>query len=701
MDPWPATGAQVRAGTPYPLGATPLMGGVNFSLYSAHATQVELLLFDRPEDPRPSAVIALDPARHRTYHYWHVWVAGIGPGQLYGYRVYGLNAPSRGLRFDPTKVLLDPYARAVAYGRHWCRAAAMAPGDNAAQALKAAVPQPNGYDWEGDQPLQRPMGETVIYELHVKGYTAHPTSGVPCPGTYAGLIDKIPYLHDLGVTAVELLPVQQFDEQEVMRRNPLTGAPLKNYWGYAPVAYFAPHLPYTCSHDARYAVNEFRDMIKALHRAGIEVILDVVFNHTAEGGEMGPTISFRGLENPTYYMLKPNRRLYQDFTGCGNTLNGNHSVVRRLIRECLRYWVQEMHVDGFRFDLASVLSRDQYGDPISDAPILLELDSDPARAGTKLIAEAGDAAGRYQLGAFTGQRWAEWNGQFRDDLRRFVRGDTDAVRAYAWRMTGSFDVFRQKPDYVSHQSINYITCHDGFTLRDLVSYNDKHNAANGENGADGADHNLSCNHGAEGPTDDPEINRLRLRQSKNLLALLMLARGTPMLLAGDEFGRTQGGNNNAYCQDNAVSWVDWRLADEHAELLRFARELIALRRHHATLTQDRAMEGRHYEQALHEEVSFHGINPERPDWGYYSHSLGIWFRAAPGDVDIYVAANAYTEPLTFGLPGNVPWRRVVDTALEAPGDVIAEDEAQVAERSYTVAPRSVAVFLGQERRPVG
>ena len=357
-----------------------------------------------------------------------------------------------------------------------------------------------------------------------------------------------------------------------------------------------------------------------------------------------------------------------------------------------------MHVDGFRFDLASALSRNQYGDPITDSPILLEIDSDPVLSGTKLIAEAWDAAGLYQLGAFTGQRWAEWNGQFRDDLRRFVRGDTDAVRTYAWRMTGSFDVFRQKPDYISHQSINFITCHDGFTLRDLVSYEQKHNEANGEDNADGADSNLSSNYGAEGPSDDPEIEALRLRQSKNLLALLIMARGTPMILAGDEFGRTQGGNNNAYCQDNDISWVDWSLAEENAGLLRFTREMIALRQRHATLIRDRAMEGRHYEQALHEDVSFHGINLARPDWSYYSHSLGIWYGAAPGDVDVFVIANAYTEPLTFSLPAGVAWRRVVDTDLPAPQEIVAEEDAQeVTEGRYTAAARSVVVLLGRER----
>ncbi len=687
---------EILPGRPYPLGATLEQGGVNFSLFSAHATGVQLLLFDRYDQPQPTHIIKLDPSRNKTYYYWHVFVRGIGDGQLYGYRVQGPYYPEDGLRFNENKVLLDPYARAVAYGDNWSRAEAYGLVDNVSSALKSVVVDLSGYDWEGDQPLQLPMSELIIYELHVRGFTKHPSSGVSSPGTYAGIVEKIPYLKDLGITAVELLPVHQFDEQETMRLNPLTGERLKNYWGYAPLGYFAPHLGYSSSGDYRRVVDEFRDMVKAFHRAGIEVILDVVFNHTGESDETGPTICFRGLDNCVYYMLKPDRRFYQNYSGCGNTLNCNHSVVRRMIRENLRYWVREFHVDGFRFDLASVLSRDEKGEPIQNSPILWEIESDPVLAGTKLIAEAWDAAGLYQVGSFTGDRWAEWNGRFRDDLRRFVRGDLGTVRDLAWRMTGSFDVFRNKPSYVSYRSINYVTCHDGFTLADLVSYNRKHNEANGEDNRDGTDDNLSWNCGVEGPTDDAKVLRLRRRQMKNLIALLLVARGTPMLLGGDEFARTQGGNNNAYCQDNAISWFDWRLLEQNADMHRFVRGMIALRRRHPTLTTERALNGRSYEQALRDGVIFHGVKLGQPDWAYHSHSLAMRLHGVAGDVDFYVIANAYSEALEFELPTDTRWRRVVDTSLDAPEDLVEEGNAPLRNTpSYRVGARSVVILLGE------
>jgi glycogen operon protein len=539
------------------------------------------------------------------------------------------------------------------------------------------------------------MEEAVLYEMHVRGLTAHSSSGAACPGTYRGVIEKIPYLQTLGVTAVELLPVHQFDPQDVERANPLTGQPLSNYWGYAPLAYFAPHVDYAERSSPRAAVDEFRDMVKALHRAGIEVILDMVFGHTGESDETGPTISFRGLENGTYYLLdEPDMRRYRNYTGCGNTVNCNHSIVRRLICDCLRHWVQHFHVDGFRFDLASVLSRGEDGQPMANPPILWEIESDPVLAGTKLIAEAWDAAGLYQLGSFTGDRWAEWNGAFRDDVRRFVRGDAGTVRPLAWRLTGSFDIFSRKGSYASRRSINFVTCHDGFTLADLVSYNVKHNQANGEANRDGTDENFSSNYGVEGPTDDPHVLSLRRRQSKNLLALLLVARGTPMLLGGDEFGRTQGGNNNAYCQDNATSWVDWRLLAQNAALHRFVRGMVAFRRRHPTLTTNRTLGERPSEQMLEEDVSFHGVAQGQPDWEHHSHSLAVHFHAVAGDVGVYVIANAYSGPLTFALPAERRWKRVVDTALDAPDDIVDEDAAPVWDSgAYSAQPRSVVVLV--------
>ncbi|NLG50212.1 MAG: glycogen debranching protein GlgX [Chloroflexi bacterium] len=687
------TEPKITPGRPYPLGATVEDGGVNFSLFSANATGVELLLFDRYDQPEPTQIIPLDPRRNKTFHYWHVFVRGIGDGQVYGYRVRGPYEPEQGFRFNGKKVLLDPYAAVVAYGKNWSRAQACGFMENTQSALKGTVVDLSQYDWEGDQPLGRPMEETIIYEMHVRGFTADPSANVAQPGTYAGVVEKIPYLQSLGVTAVELLPVQQFDEQEVSRLNPLTGEPLRNYWGYAPVAWFAPHLGYASNNDPRRVVDEFRDMVKALHRAGIEVILDVVFNHTAENDHTGPTISFRGLENPAYYMLKSDRRFYRNYSGTGNTVNCNQSVVRHMIRRCLRHWVTDFHIDGFRFDLASVLSRDMDGNPIKDSPILWELETDPVLAGTKLIAEAWDAAGLYQVGSFTGNRWAEWNGRFRDDLRRFVRGGIHTVRDFAWRVTGSFDIFYNKPMFASYRSINYVTCHDGFTLADLVAYNTKHNWANGEYNRDGASENFSWNHGVEGPTDDPRILRLRHRQMKNYMALLLVSRGTPMLLGGDEMGRTQFGNNNAYCQDNEVSWFDWHDLSRNRDLVRFVQGMIAFRKRHPTLTYEHELDSHDPEEALRDMVTFHGVRLGRPDWSAHSHSLAIHLHPAEGDTSIYIIANSYLKTLEFELP-NRRWKRVVDTFLDAPDDLVDEEHAPLWEQPvYQAGPRSVVVLV--------
>ncbi len=554
-----------QRGQSFPLGAALVPGGANFCVFAKHSTAAQLLLFDGADGAAPSQVIDLDPRKNRTYHYWHVFVPGVTAGQVYAYRVAGPFDPERGLRFDPSKLLLDPYGKCIARPPRRSRDAARRPGGNMATALKSVVADPSRYDWEGDTPLGRPFAKTIIYELHVGGFTRHPSSNVsPAKqGTYAGLIEKIPYLQDLGISAVELLPVYAFDEQD--------GPPgLGNYWGYQPLSFFAPHGGYSSRTDPLGALDEFRDMVKALHRAGIEVILDVVYNHTAEGDESGPTICFRGLANETYYILAEDKSRYADFTGCGNTLNANDPIVRRLIIDSLRYWVSEMHVDGFRFDLASILSRDERGRPMASPPILWDIESDPVLANVKLIAEAWDAAGLYQVGSFVGDSWKEWNGRFRDDLRAFLKGDNGTARALAFRLTGSPDVYR-RDEREPEQSINFVTCHDGFTLNDLVSFNGKHNEANGEGNRDGADQNFSWNCGVEGPTADPEVERLRNRQVKNFLTLTLLATGTPMLLMGDEVRRTQGGNNNAFCQDNEISWFDWTLLDKHSDIHRFAK----------------------------------------------------------------------------------------------------------------------------------
>jgi len=463
----PDLAAERAGGRSFPLGAAVCAGGVNFSVYSKYSSAVELLLFDQADDPSPARVIALDPRTNRTYHYWHTFVPGVGPGQVYGYRVDGPFDPNRGLRFDREKVLLDPYGKCVARPVGRSRAAACQPGGNSASALRSVVVDPSGYDWEDDRPPRRPFAQSVLYEMHVGAFTRHPNSGLAAGerGTFAGVIRKIPYLQDLGVSAVELLPVFAFDEQD---------APpgLCNDWGYSPVSFFALHQGYSSRPNALGALDEFRDMVKALHRAGIEVILDVVYNHTAEGNADGPTFCFRGLANETYYLLEDNKSRYANYTGCGNTLNANESVVRRLILDSLRYWVSEMHVDGFRFDLASILSRDEQGRPMASPPVLWDIESDPVLANVKLIAEAWDAAGLYQVGRFVGDSWKEWNGQFRDDVRAFVKGDSGMVRSLAYRLTGSPDVYQGK-DREPEQSVNFVTCHDGFTVNDLVSYNEK------------------------------------------------------------------------------------------------------------------------------------------------------------------------------------------------------------------------------------
>ncbi|MFB0533890.1 MAG: glycogen debranching protein GlgX [Anaerolineae bacterium] len=684
----------VLPGQSFPLGATVYAGGVNFCVFSKNCDALELLLFDDADDPRPARTIRLDPTRNKTFYYWHVFVPGIGAGQLYGYRAYGPFAPEQGHRFDGTKVLLDPYARAVAVGANYARQAAARPGDNCAHALKGVVVDPSGYDWEGDAPLRLPYADSVIYELHVGGFTRHPSSSVsPAErGTYAGLVEKIPYLKALGVTAVELLPVQQFDEQD---------APpgLTNYWGYSPIAFFAPHQGYCSCPDPLGPVNEFRDVVKALHRTGIEVILDVVFNHTAEADHTGPTLSFRGLENRSYYILEANQALYADYSGCGNTVNANHSIVRRLIMDCLRYWVAEMHVDGFRFDLASVMARDEWGRPLESPPILWEIESDPVLAGTKIIAEAWDAAGLYQVGSFIGHRWAEWNGRFRDDVRRFVKGDSDTVARLAARITGSPDLYTQ-PDREPNRSINFVTSHDGFTLNDLVSYNVKYNEANGENNHDGADINFSWNCGVEGPTDDPAVEALRLRQFKNFLTILLVSQGTPMLLMGDEVRRTQQGNNNAYCQDNEISWFDWGGVERHAGLLRFVRGLIHFTQAREIFREERFWTATEGGEAPH--ITWHGVHLGQPDWGHDSHTLAFTLRHPEGGDHLHVMLNAYWEPLTFELPplqAGERWHRIVDTALPAPDDFSDPEAAPpLDENWYRGEARSAVVLMAQASR---
>ena len=672
-----AAGSSCLPGVGDPLGASIVPGGVNFAVYARNATGMELLLFDDDEESAAAAHrIALDPQSNRTGDYWHIFVPDLAPGQLYAYAATGPWAPDQGLRFDPTRPLLDPYGRGTAVPVGYRRLAAWESADTSVP-MKSVVVDPSTYDWEGDRPLAQPFRETIVYEAHLAGFTADPHSGVAADrrGTYAGFIEKIPYLVDLGVTAVELLPVFQFDVQ--------TAAPgLTNFWGYQTVSFFAPHVQYSSVPTPAAAVDEFRDLVKALHRAGLEVILDVVYNHTAEAGADGPTLSFRGLANDDYYLLDAeDRSRYADFTGTGNTMNANGAVVRRLIRDSLRYWVHEMHVDGFRFDLASVFSRDETGHPIPEPPILFDIETDPVLAGTRLIAEAWDAGGLYQVGNFAGDRWVEWNGLFRDDVRMFLRGDPGMVNAFVRRFVGSPDLYGHKdPDMES--SLNFVTCHDGFTLNDLVSYDSKHNLANGEDDRDGSDLNFSWNGGAEGPTDDPAIQRIRERQIRNFLVVNLLAIGVPMILMGDEVRRTQGGNNNAYVHDDMTSWFDWAAVDREADLHAFTKGLIELR-------------GRLLDVFEGAEPVLHGVRAGEPDLGPDSRAIAMTFRS--DEFAVHLICNAYWESLEFQLPDAGPgreWRRCIDTTLASPDDLASGLGAgPTVGGSYWTGGRSIVLLV--------
>ncbi len=660
-----------EAGHAHPVGARVVDGGVNFSVFSENAASVELLLFERPEDPSPSTVVPLTC----DFHFWHAFVPGIGAGTTYAFRATG---PSGGaFRFDGQKVLLDPYARGAVTSL-WSRERATAPGDNVATSLRATVVDTAAYDWEDDRPPARPLDETIVYELHVGGFTGSPTSGVARPGTFAGVQEKIPYLVDLGVTAVELLPVFQFD--------PTDG----DFWGYNPIAHFAPH-------DRYGTLDEFRDLVKALHRAGLEVFLDVVFNHTGEAGADGPTISLRGFGNEAYYMISPqDPSVLLDFTGCGNTLDVNDPITSKLVFDSLCYWVEELHVDGFRFDLGSVLTRGPDGAVMQYPPVVSLAELGDQLGETKLIAEAWDAAGLYQLGSFPGRRWSEWNGRFRDDVRRFVRGDPGLVGAVATRIAGSSDLYQwsRRPPLAS---VNFVTCHDGFTLNDLVSYNQKHNEANGEANRDGWNDNLSWNCGVEGETDDPAVEALRNRQIRNFAVILLVSQGVPMILAGDEARRTQRGNNNAWRQANEISWLDWERVEANDPLRRFWKLLIAFRRRHAALRRDRFFDGARNDRGV-ADVEWHGCLVGAPGWNDgSSRVLSFTLGGFDGDPDLHVILNMDDQELEFQLPAveGRGWRRAFDTSLPAPDDAAEPgEEPRVADpRAYRAAARSAVVLV--------
>jgi isoamylase len=684
----------VEAGSPHPLGATPSPSGVNFSLFSSNATGVDLLLFSTHDSLEPFQTIRFDPYINKTFHFWHVFVRGLKPGVHYAYRVDG-PFDSAGQRFNRNKVLIDPYARGNSHFL-WDRGSACTPADNVRTSIRSVVIDTSSYDWEGDKPLNRPPEECIIYEAHVRGFTQSPTSGVQHPGTFAGFIEKIPYIKDLGITAVELLPIFDFDETAVLRD--VDGEPVHNFWGYSTMGFFAPQSSYCLRPECGDHLREFRDLVKAMHKVGIEVILDVVFNHTEEGNHEGPTYSFRGIDNRVYYLLVPQAlEYYLDFSGCGNTFNCNHPIGQKLIIECLRYWVQETHVDGFRFDEGSILWRGEDGTPAVHPPLVWQIEMDESLADTKLIAEAWDAAGLYKVGHFPGDRWAEWNGRYRDDVRRFVRSDPGQVGAVASRLGGSSDIYQERCGSPLN-SINFVTCHDGFTLNDLVSFNQKHNEANGENNRDGINENLSWNCGAEGLSDDPNIKSLRDRQVRNMLAILMLSRGVPMFVAGDEIGRTQKGNNNAYCQDNEVSWFDWTLVNKHSDLLRFFRNMIRFRKMHAAVRRGQFFNGSVNERGL-KDVSWHGTKLNSPGWNDTgARALAMTLAGFDGDSDLHVMLNMFWESLDFELPV-VPgrrWRLAVDTARRSPNDITElGSEPDVFGNTIRVEARTVVVLISR------
>jgi len=685
----------VLRGHPIPFGATPSWRGVNFSVYARHATSVSLVLF-APGEAHPCAEFPLDPRYNRTGDVWHAFLRGLDPSVCWAWRAERSTPPGAPWHRYGPDLLLDPYARATAGAATWGGPAG--PGEETRwEGLRArrGVVSGKEFDWGFDQPIDRHLADSIIYEVHVRSFTRHPSSGVGHPGTFRGLVEKIPYLVDLGVTAVELMPVTEFEENDNERRNPLTGERLRNLWGYHPISFFAPRSAYGSSPEPGAAVDEFREMVKALHEAGIEVVLDMVFNHTGEGDEKGPTWSFRGLDNSTYYILDGEGR-YTNFSGTGNTFNCNHPVVRNVVLDALRYWVTEMHVDGFRFDLASILGRGRDGSVLPNPPLLEQIAADPVLANAKLIAEAWDAAGLYQVGHFPNWgRWAEWNGRYRDDLRRFLKGEGGMVSLLATRLSGSADLY-QGGGRAPYHSINFVTSHDGFPLADLFAYSRKHNEANGEGNRDGGDDNHSWNCGHEGPGAPPEVERLRRRMARNALALLLVSQGVPMILSGDEAGRTQLGNNNAYCQDNELSWLDWGLVERNADLVRFVRTLVRFRKASPLLRRRSFVS----EGPGSAPVTWHGHVPYRPDWSPGATCLGMHLKDPEKGDDVFVVANAHHEAHRVELPppsDTRRWHVVADTYREPPADAFEEgSEPLVVDPSrLEVGPRSVVVLTGK------
>jgi len=689
----------LRYGHPLPFGASHVPGGVNFSIYSHHATACTLVLFERGAT-EPMAEIPFPP-EFRLGDVFTMIVYDLEYENMeYGFRVDGPHQPSQGHLFDPKTICLDPYAREIGGRDVWMQV----PKESEIFAHRSRIPYED-FDWGHDRPLQLPEEDLIVYEMHLRGFTQHPSSGAKHPGTFSGMMEKIDHLKELGVNCVELMPVFEFDEWENHRTNPLTGGELCNYWGYSTVGFFAPKSGYAASGHLGKQVSELKALIRALHEAGIQVMLDVVFNHTAEGGDGGPMISFKGIDNRIYYMLGPQGE-YANYTGCGNTLNCNHPVVRDFVLECLRHWAAEFHLDGFRFDLASVLGRSMDGSPLANPPLLETLAHDPVLSHCDLVAEAWDAGGLYQVGSFPAYgRWSEWNGKFRDSARKFLKGDPGSVGEMVQRIMGSPDLYRaasRRPQ----ASVNFITCHDGFTLADLFSYNNKHNLENGETNRDGTNDNNSWNCGMEGPTDDPEINALRLKLRKNAMALLFLSQGTPMLYMGDECGRTQHGNNNAYCHDAEWNWLDWELMEREQEFLRFTKLMIALRKAQPMLRRTEWLTGKDQVTSGYPDISWHGVQPWKPDWTVQSRSLafllcGRHSERIGGNGDfLYAVCNSWKDDLKFTLP-TLPrgkkWLQSTNTALSAPDDIVEPGKETLLEnqKQIQVDARSIRILIGR------
>lgn len=686
-------GFPVRPGIYDLNGATPLQNGVNFTIHTCGGTSCELLLFHRAQE-EPFAVLPF-PEAYKIGNVYSMIVYGLNIDEFeYAYRVDGPYCPEKGLLFDKNKILLDPYAKAVAGQRTW--------GIRWDHTYHARVVK-DRFDW-GDMPQsKKELCDLIIYELHVRDFTHHPSSGVQHRGTFSGLMEKIPYLKELGINAVELMPIFEFDE--TMNSRTVDGKQLLECWGYNTVGFFAPNSSYTAANEHNQEGTELKTLIKALHDNGIEVILDVVFNHTAEGNEKGNTFSFKGFDNNIYYMLTPDGNYY-NFSGCGNTLNCNHPVVQQLILECLRYWTINYRVDGFRFDLASILGRNEDGSPMNNPPLLRTLADDSILSNVKLIAEAWDAGGLYQVGSFPASgRWAEWNGRYRDALRSFLKGDCWHAWDAAWSISGSGDLYggfydHNHSNYAGYNScVNFLTCHDGFTLYDLYSYNEKHNEANGWNNTDGADDNRSWNCGVEGDTDDPEVLALRRRMIRNACAVLMCSRGTPMFLSGDEFGNTKFGNNNSYCQDNITSWLDWRMLEKNKDLFEFFKFMIAFRKQHPVIHKQLPTS-----VCGMDPIHTHNVNADQTDIPRDARTFCVSFagydKKKGHDDLIYIAVNTFWEDVTITLPdlhGRGAWHLNVNTYGDGNGKYCYPDEeAARIDHSFVMRSRSVAVFTGKD-----